>query len=143
MGLTISAALATAVDVAATDATAAAYATALGASSVIEIRTGTKPATPETGASGTLLVSVTIASWTAAADGSGTITGTNPVAVTVAAGGTPGHFRVKTAGGVAVLDGTAGTSGTDLVLDSASLVAGGTLDLGAPVLTVPVTVPVS
>lgn len=143
MALTITAALASAVDTAATNASATALATALGASATIEVRTSTKPATPETAASGTLLATVTIASWTAASDGSGTVTGSNPAAVTVAATGTAAHFRAKASGGTAILDGTVGTTGTDMVLDSTSLVAGGTLDLAAPVLTYPVTVPVS
>lgn len=143
MAVTIRSALASAVDSAATDAAAAQLASDLGANAVIEIRTGTKPATPETAASGTLLASVTIASWTAATGGTGTVTGSNPAAVTVAATGTAGHFRAKQSGGTAVIDGTVGTSGADLNLDSVSLVSGGSLDLGAPVFTYPVTVPVS
>jgi hypothetical protein len=37
------------------------------------------------------------------------------------------------------MEGTVGTSGADMILDSTALVAGGSLDLGAPVFTIPVT----
>ena len=52
MALTIAAASA--------QAMGAALATDIGAGSIIEIRSGAKPATPETAASGTLLVSITV-----------------------------------------------------------------------------------
>jgi hypothetical protein len=143
MALTITAALATAVDTAATNAAAAAYATAIGASSIIRFYTGAKPSTPETAASGTLLATVAITgSWTAASDGSGGLTAANPAAVTVGTSGLAGYFRLLTSGATAILDGTVGTSGTDIILDNANLVASGLLDLGVPVLTIPVTVPV-
>lgn len=143
MATTISAAAASAMDTAATAAVDDSFVTSLGTNAVVEIRTGTKPATPETTASGTLLASVTIASWTAGSPGAGQVTGSNPSGVTIGTSGTAAHFRVKTSGGTAVMDGTVGTSAADLILDSVSLVAGGTLDLGAPVLTIPVTAAVS
>lgn len=128
MALTISAAAA--------QAMAAALATDIGAAATIEIRTGTKPATPETAATGTLLATVAISgSFTAAG---GALTAANPAAVTVAASGTAGHFRVKTSGGTAKVDGTVGTSGADMNLDNVALVAGGSVDLGVPTITVPV-----
>lgn len=128
MALTISAAAA--------QAMAAALATDIGSAATIEIRTGTKPATPETAASGTLLATVAISgSFTAA---SGSITAADPASVTVAASGTAGHFRVKTSGGTAKIDGTVGTSGADMNLSSVALVSGGTVDLGVPTFTIPV-----
>lgn len=128
MALTISAAAA--------QAMATALATDIGATATIEIRTGTKPATPETAASGTLLATVAISgSFTAAG---GAITAADPTSVTVATSGTAGHFRVKTSGGTAKIDGTVGTSGADMNLSTTALVAGGTVDLGVPTFTVPV-----
>lgn len=128
MALTISAAAA--------QAMGAALATDIGSAATIEIRTGTKPATPETAASGTLLATVAISgSFTST---SGALTAANPAAVTVAASGTAAHFRLKTSGGTAKIDGTVGTSGADLILDNVALVAGGSLDLGVPTITVPV-----
>lgn len=138
MALVITPAVASAVDAAATDAAATAYAAALGANAVLQIRTGAAPG-PSNPAAGTLLASVTIASWTAGTGGSGTVTGSNPGPVTVAASGDAAHFRLQTAGGTAILEGTVGQGTGDLSLDATALVAGGSLDLDAPVLTVPVT----
>ncbi|MDR7253688.1 hypothetical protein J2X46_002678 [Nocardioides sp. BE266] len=127
MALTISAAAA--------QAMGAALATDIGSAATIEIRTGTKPATPETAASGTLLATVTISgSFTST---SGALTAADPASVTVAASGTAGHFRVKTSGGTAKIDGTVGTSGADMNLSTTALVAGGTVDLGVPTFTIP------
>lgn len=128
MALTVSAAAA--------QAMAAALATDLGSAATIEIRTGTKPATPETAASGTLLATVAITGSFTASGGS--ITAADPASVTVDASGTAGHFRVKTSDGTAKIDGTVGTSGADMNLSTVSLVAGGTVDLGVPTFTVPV-----
>lgn len=128
MALTISAAAA--------QAMGAALATDIGSAATIEIRTGSKPATPETAASGTLLATVAISG--SFSSSGGALTAANPAAVTVAASGTAGHFRLKTSGGTAKIDGTVGTSGADLNLDNVALVAGGSLDLGVPTITVPV-----
>jgi len=135
---TITTAVAAALDTSATAAVDDALAAALGTNAVVEIRTGAAPGAGNS-ATGTLLASVTIASWTAGSPGAGQVTGANPGAVTVAATGTAGHFRVKTSGGTAVIEGTVGESAADLILDDTDLVAGGSLDLGAPVFTVPVT----
>jgi len=143
MATKITAALAAAIDTAATDASTTAFATTAGAATTLEIRTGANPATPETTATGTLLATVTIGSWTGTSNGSGNVTAGNPAGVTIAATGTAGHFRLKTSGGTALMDGDVATSGAALNLDSVSLVAGGTLDLGAPTLTIPVTAAVS
>jgi hypothetical protein len=128
MALTISAAAA--------QAMAVALATDIGSAATIEIRTGTKPATPETAASGTLLATVAISGSFTASGGS--LTAANPAAVTVAASGTAAHYRVKTSGGTAKIDGTVGTSGADMNLDNVALVSGGSVDLGVPTITVPV-----
>lgn len=138
MAITITSAVASAVDTATTAAVDDAYVTALGTNSVVEIRTGAAPG-PGNTATGTLLASVTIATWTAATPAAGQVTGSNPAAVTISASGTAAHFRVKTSGGTAILEGTVGTSAADMILDSVALVSGGSLDIGAPVLTIPVT----
>ena len=127
MALTISATAA--------QAMAAALATDIGSAATIEIRTGSKPATPESTVTGTLLATVAISgSFTASG---GALTSADPASVTVAASGTAGYFRLKTSGGTAKLDGTVGTSGADMNLSSTSLVSGGTVDLGVVTLTVP------
>jgi hypothetical protein len=131
MALTVSAVAA--------QAMASALATDIGAASTIEIRSGSKPATPETAASGTLLATVAISGSFTASGGS--ITAADPASVTVAASGTAGYFRLKTSGGTAKIDGTVTASGGggDMQLSTTSLVSGGTVDLGVPTFTVPVS----
>ena len=127
MALTIAAAT--------TQAMGAALATNIGAAAVLEIRSGAKPATPETAASGTLLVSITISgSFTSTG---GVLTAADPASTAPAASGTAGHFRLKQSGGTAVLDGTVGTSGADLNLGSTTITTGVNVDLGVPTITVP------
>jgi hypothetical protein len=128
MALTIAAA--------STQAMGAALATDIGAGAIIEIRSGAKPATPETAASGTLLVSITVSgSFTSTG---GVLTAADPASASPAASGTAGYFRLKKSGGTAVLDGTCGTSGTDMVLGSTTITTGVPVDLGVPTITVPV-----
>jgi hypothetical protein len=110
----------------------------IGSAATIEIRSGAMPATPETAASGTLLATVTISgSFTSSG---GVLTAADPASVTIAATGTAGHFRVKTSGGVAKLDGdiTATGGGGAMTLATVALSSGATLDLGVPSFTVPV-----
>lgn len=140
MAIVITTAVATALDTAATAAVDDSLVTSLGTNSVLQIRTGAAPG-PGSAATGTLLASVTIASWTAATPSAGQITGSNPAAVTASASGTAAHFRIQTSGGTAVMEGTVGTSGADLILDNVGIVSGGSVDLGAPVITIPVNAP--
>lgn len=130
MALTVSAAAA--------QAMGAALATDIGSGATIEFRTGSKPATPETAASGTLLATVAISgSFTSTG---GVLTAADPASVSVVASGTPGYFRVKTSGGTAKVDGTvtANGGGGDAQFANTSWLAGGTVDLGVPTFTVPV-----
>ena len=130
MALTISAAAA--------QAMGAALATDIGAGASIEIRSGSKPATPETAASGTLLVTVPISgSFTSTG---GVLTSADPASASPSAGGTAGYFRLKTSGGTAKLDGTvtATGGGGDMQLGSTTITVGVPVDLGVPSITVPV-----
>ena len=120
------------------NAMGSALATNIGASAVIEIRSGTKPATPETTASGTLLVSITISG--SFSSTSGVLTAADPASVAPTASGTAGYFRLKQSGGTAVLDGTvtATGGGGDMQLGSTTITTGVNVDLGVPTITVPV-----
>jgi hypothetical protein len=140
MAIVITTAVATALDTAATAAVDDAFVTAAGTNAVLQIRTST-PAGPENAANGTLLASVTIASWTAASPAAGQVTGSDPGSVTAGNTGTAAHFRLQTSGGTAILEGSVGTSGADLNLSDVSIISGGSVDLGAPVFTIPVTAP--
>lgn len=130
MALTVTAAVA--------QSLASALATSVGASATIKIYSGSKPATPETAATGTLLVTVPISgSFTAS---SGSITSADPAAASPAASGTAGYFRLATSGGTAILDGTvtATGGGGDMTLGSVTITTGVPVDLGVPTFTVPV-----
>lgn len=130
MALTVAAASA--------QAMGAALATDIGSGAIIEIRSGAKPATPETAASGTLLCSITISgSFTASG---GTLTAADPASASPVASGIAGYFRVLTSGGTAKLDGTvtATGGGGDMQLGSTTITTGVPVDLGVPTFTVPV-----
>lgn len=124
------------VAVASAQAAGAALATNIGSGALIRIYSGTKPATPETAATGTLLATVTISgSFTSTG---GVLTAADPASVTPTASGTAGYFRLLTSGATAVLDGTVGTSGADMNLSSTAISTSSPLDLGVPTITVPV-----
>ena len=130
--------MALSISAAAAQAEGAALATHIGANATIEIRSGAKPATPETAASGTLLVSITVpGSFTSSG---GVLTAADPADVSPAASGTAGHFRLKQSGGTAVIDGTvtATGGGGDMQLGSTTISTGVPVDLGVPTINVPV-----
>lgn len=123
---------------AAAQAMGAALASAIGAGASIQIRSGAKPATPETAASGTLLVTIPISgSFTSSG---GVLTASDPASANPAAGGTAGYFRLLTSGATAILDGTvtATGGGGDMQLGSTTITVGVPVDLGVPTFTVPV-----
>lgn len=113
-------------------------ATAIGSSATIKVYTGSKPATPETAVSGTLLFTVTVSGSFSASSGS--ITCSDPGAVSPAASGTAGYFRVATSGATGIMDGTvtATGGGGDMQLGSTTITTGVNVDLGIPTFTVPV-----
>lgn len=120
----------------AAQAMGAALATAIGAGSTIQVRSGGKPASPDTAAAGTLLVTVPIpGSFTSTG---GVLTAADPAAANPVASGTAGYFRLTTSGGVAVLDGTvtATGGGGDMTLGSTTITTGVPVDLGVPTITI-------
>ena len=98
--------------------------TTISTSPTLEIRTGAVPANCAAADSGTVLATLTLPSdWMAAASGgskalSGTWQDTSADAT-----GTAAHFRIK-AGATCHIQGTVGTSGTDMIVDSVSFTAG-------------------
>lgn len=70
---------------------------------------------------------------------SNVLTAADPAAVSPVASGTAGYFRLATSGGTAILDGTVGTSGADMILGSTAIQTGVQIDLGVPTITVPVS----
>ncbi len=100
--------------------------TAVGVSAIMRIRTGAAPANCGTADSGTILATLNLPSdWLAAASGgSKAIAGTWQDA-SADATGTAAHFRVYDSGGATChIQGTVGTSGTDMIVDSVSFTAG-------------------
>lgn len=100
--------------------------TAVGVSAIMRIRTGAAPANCGTADSGTVLATLSLPSdWLAAASGgSKALAGTWQDA-SADATGTAAHFRVYDSGGATChIQGTVGTSGTDMIVDSVSFTAG-------------------
>lgn len=100
--------------------------TAIGTSAVLKIRSGAAPANCATADSGTVLATLNLPSdWLAAASaGAKAKSGTWQDASTDASG-TAAHFRIYASDGTTVhAQGTVGTSGADMIVDSVSLTAG-------------------
>jgi hypothetical protein len=98
--------------------------TAIGTTPTLEIRTGAVPANCAAADSGTVLATVTLPSdWMAAASSASKSKSGTWTDASADATGTAGHFRIKQ-GATCHLQGTYGTSGTDMVGDSASFTAG-------------------
>lgn len=100
--------------------------TTIGTSAVLKIRTGAQPANCAAADSGTVLATLSLPSdWMAAASA-----GTKDKAGTWSdpsadATGTAAHFRLYASDGTTChMQGTVGTSGTDMVVDSVSFTAG-------------------
>lgn len=106
----------------------------------IQIRTGAQPATVATAASGTLLGTLTLSATAFGAATGGVCTAATITGDTSAdATGTAGYFRCYDGAGTAVIDGSiTGTGGGgDMVLDSTSITAGGTINVTAWTITMP------
>ena len=111
--------------------------TAVGVSAIMRIRTGAAPANCGTADSGTVLATLNLPSdWLAAASGgSKAISGTWQDA-SADATGTAAHFRIYDSGGSTChIQGTVGTSASDLIVDSTSFTAGQQFTVTAFTLT--------
>lgn len=111
--------------------------TAIGASAVLKIRTGSVPANCAAADSGTVLATINLPSdWMAAASGgtkdkSGTWTDASADNT-----GTAGHFRLYASDGTTChAQGTVGTSATDMIVDSTSFTSGQSFTVTAFTLT--------
>lgn len=114
-----------------------------GGTALLRIYDGTQPADPDTAVSTqTLLAELSLASpaFGAAADANpggrataGTITNDSSANAT----GTATWFRAISKGGLAVIDGTVGTSGCDLNLNSAAITTGAAVAVTSWTVTVP------
>ncbi len=114
------------------------YVGAVTNSSTLSIYSGTQPTTPETAASGTLLATVTLPASAAMTSNNGVLTAAAIASVTIATSGVASWFRWAESGGSVVLaDGSVGTSGSDMNLNSTALSSGATLSITSFTYTVP------
>ncbi len=103
----------------------------LGTTAKLQIYTGTQPATPDTAiTSQVLLATLTCASTFAPASSGGVLTLNAISSGTAGNTGTATWFRLCTTGGtVGHIDGTVGTSASDLNLNNTSITSGQTVSV--------------
>ncbi len=100
--------------------------TDIGANAQIIIYTGSAPANVGTAPTGTLLVQFAGNAGGFGTASAGVLTASAVANATAGNTGTAGYFRINTSGGTAVLQGTCGTSGTDMILTNTSINSGQT-----------------
>ena len=105
----------------------------------IEIRSGTRPANPNTTATGDVLATITLKTPAFGSASNGVATINDPDPVTAVAAGTATWFRAYDGDGNAVFDGDVGVtgSGADLELATTSITTGLTVDITGGTVTVP------
>ena len=105
-------------------------------SGTVEIRTGTAAAV-DSAPTGTVLAIFTMGASAFSAAASGSSSAILPAAVTATAAGTAGHYVVKDSGGNAERNGTAGTTATDMILNSITFAVGDAVEITSWVFTQP------
>lgn len=111
--------------------------TAIGTSPILTIRSGAAPADCATANSGTVLATLNLPSdWASGASaGAKAFLGTWQD-TSADASGTAAHFRIHDSGGTTChLQGTVGTSATDMIVDSVAFTAGQQFNITAFTLT--------
>jgi hypothetical protein len=110
--------------------------TAAGSNAVLRIYSGTRPANVAASITGTLLAELTCNATFAPSASGGVLTLNSITADSSAnATGTASHFRLSTSGGTAVIDGDVGTSGSDLNLNTVSIVSGANVAVSSFTIT--------
>lgn len=100
--------------------------TDIGANAQIIIYSGSIPANVGTAPTGTLLVQFAGNAGGFGTASAGVLTASAVANATAAGTGTAGYFRINTSGGTAVVQGTVGTSGADMIVTNASINSGQT-----------------
>lgn len=111
--------------------------TAIGASAVLKIRSGSAPANCAAADSGTVLATLTLPSdWMAAASGGSKAKSGTWQDASADAGGTAAHFRLYASDGTTChAQGTVGTSGADMIVDSVSFTTGQSFTISSFTIT--------
>lgn len=100
----------------------------------IKIYTGSQPAL-NGAVTGTLLATLTFGATAFGASSSGVATANTITSGTAGNTGTAGYFAVETSGSTVVGTGTCGTSGTDMILNSTSIVSGASVSCSSFTIT--------
>lgn len=111
----------------------------LGTAAKVRAISGSQPANCATAQSGTQIAEWTLASdWSAAASGGTKSLSSTPLSTTASASATAGYFRlVDNAGTTCHMQGSLGTSGTDLIIDNAAVTSGQTVQITSWTWTAP------
>lgn len=111
---------------------------AIGANGLLRIYDGAKPAGPGTAVTSQVLLAELALSATAGTVSSGVLSfGAITTDASANATGSASWYRVATAGGAGVVDGTVGTSASDLIMNTTAIVAGGPVAVTAFTYTAP------
>jgi len=109
--------------------------TDIGTNAQIIIYSGAVPATVATAPSGTLLVQFAGDATAFGTVTSGVLTASAVANVAATASGTAGYFRINTSAPAAVVQGTCGTSGTDMILTNTNIASGQTIQFTSLTIT--------
>lgn len=111
--------------------------TRVGSAGKLRILSGAKPATAGAAETGTLLAEHTTGTPLAPAAAAGVLSPTLPANVNASATGTAGYWRLYSAGVTeCVTQGDVGLSGSDMNLNTLSLVAGGPVQVNSFTITI-------
>lgn len=130
-------ALSTRLAVAARNAAADAISALIGSSGFLDIYDGTQPTNPDTALGAQVLLAHLPLSADAFGDASSGVSTANAIAddTSADATGTATWFSLTTSGGTRIIDGSVGTSGANLNLNTTSIVSGATVSVTALTLT--------
>lgn len=103
-----------------------------------EIRTGSQPANPAASTTGTLLATCPLSNDSFGAASTGAITAAAITSDTNCDNtGTAGYWRLFNAAGTCIAQGSIATSAADMIVNTTSVVAGGTFAISSCVFTMP------
>jgi hypothetical protein len=110
----------------------------IGSNGLLRIYSGSQPASPTTAITTQTLLAQLALSATAGTVSNGVLTFSTITSDTSAdASGTAAWYRITTSGGTGVIDGTVGTATSDLILNTTTIVDGGTVSVSSFTYTAP------
>ncbi|CAJ4815035.1 Uncharacterised protein [Burkholderia pseudomallei] len=109
--------------------------TQAGASALLNIYSGTRPATGGALSGNTLLAQLTCNATFAPASSGGVLTLNSIANATAAATGTAVWARLTTSGGTFIADFGVGTSGTEIIIGTTSITSGATVSVSSATIT--------